>query len=140
MCDNCEKESPRHVVPATTRHVHRKPVDEDLYKISPDLLYTKSKMVHLFLFFNFFFQSVYIDYTLIIRILITYFQVNCIHKLFKCLLTSGGVIDFFGQSWTKFKLETYSYDSLFGLLYSNIIKVLINVVEISHFESALNLL
>lgn len=73
MCDNCEKESPRHVVPATTRHVHRKPVDEDLYKISPDLLYTKSKMVHLFLFFNFFFQSVYIDYTLIIRILITYF-------------------------------------------------------------------
>ncbi|KAG5603192.1 hypothetical protein H5410_034562 [Solanum commersonii] len=49
MCDNCEKESPRHVsVPLspvpTARHMHRKPVDEDLYKISPDLLYPKSKM------------------------------------------------------------------------------------------------
>ncbi|XP_006352822.1 uncharacterized protein [Solanum tuberosum] len=53
MCDNCEKESPRHVVALspvpTVRHVPRKPVDEDLYKISPDLLYPKSKMVHLYL-------------------------------------------------------------------------------------------
>ncbi|KAK4338658.1 hypothetical protein RND71_043145 [Anisodus tanguticus] len=46
MCD-CEKESPNPVLlsPQTTaKRVPKKPVDEDLYKISPDLLYSKSKM------------------------------------------------------------------------------------------------
>lgn len=50
MCDNCEKESPRHVAP-TAKPVPKKPVDEDLYKISPDLLYPKSKMVPFFFAF-----------------------------------------------------------------------------------------
>ncbi|XP_016556206.1 uncharacterized protein LOC107855708 isoform X1 [Capsicum annuum] len=57
MCDNCEKESsspvnvPLSPVP-TTRHVPKKPVDEDLYKISPELLYTKSKMKGIRRFFS----------------------------------------------------------------------------------------
>lgn len=46
MSDNCEKESPTPLPlsPPTVKRVPKKPVDEDLYKISPDLLYSKSKM------------------------------------------------------------------------------------------------